>query len=116
MKKLVLLLVVLPLPAFAASATAPAGFPLSKETAAHIARAESYCRANDIGPPDLHYTRCVVGYLEDQYGITIGRAADGSLLVARYRYSQDRGPVMGTGAFGNPPSSNQGTWPQTPAR
>jgi hypothetical protein len=117
MKKFALLFVVLPLSAFAASeSTAQQSFALSKQTSKYIAKAESYCRSNDIGPSDSHYTKCVNGYLQDQYELTLGRAADGSIRVANYSYSQDHGPMMDPNAFGNPPSSNVGVWPQTPGR
>ncbi len=113
MKKLALLFLILPLPAFAESATARVAVPPPKETIAHIAKAESHCRANDIGPSDSHYTKCVNGYLQEQYGITLSRAADGSLRVAYHNGSV--GPGFDSETFGNPPSSNEGTWP-TPAR
>ena len=113
MKKLALLFLILPLPAFAESATARVAVPPPKETIAHIAKAESHCRANDIGPSDSHYTKCVNGYLQEQYGITLSRAADGSLIVASYREGAQTG--LRPELFGNPPSSNEGTWP-TPAR
>ena len=84
MKKLALLFLILPLPALAASAKPPVGFPPSEKALRYIAKAETYCRANDRGPTDSRYTRCVNGYLQDTYGITLGRDAAGSLRVAKY--------------------------------
>lgn len=114
MKKLALLFLVLPLPAFAESATARVGAPLPQHTIAYIAKAESHCRANDTGPSDSHYTRCVNAYLQEQHGITLSRAADGSLRVVYNNGSV--GARFDAVTFGNPPSSDYGTWPQTPAR
>jgi len=114
MKKLALLFLILPLPAFAESMASRVAVPPPKETMAHIAKAESHCRANDIGPSDSHYTKCVNGYLQEQYGITLSRAADGSLIVASYREGAAP-PGLNPDSFGHPPSSNEGTWP-TPAR
>ena len=57
--------------------------PISKLTLQWIANAESRCRADNVGPSDPRYSKCVNGYLQEQYQITLYRDAGGALQVAR---------------------------------
>ena len=129
MKKLALLFLVLPLPAFAESASAPettvtptnsliarpyAAEPASKRALEQIATAETHCRASGVGPSDAHYSNCVTGYLQEQYGITLARGADGTLVVARYQQNEWNTSNNWV-SFGNP-FGIQTPPPQTPGR
>ncbi|HXS08204.1 MAG TPA: hypothetical protein VN723_15540 [Rhizomicrobium sp.] len=76
MKKLALLLAVLPL---AACAT-------SQDRLAQASEAKTTCTANHEGPTDPHYTRCVNQYLQAHYGWQVVTLRDGSLGISHHHY------------------------------
>jgi hypothetical protein len=78
MKKLALLLLALPL---AACATPQ---QVSQMREKQYMTAEAHCRANDSGPSDPQYGKCIKEYLQDEYRVALYRAPDGTLKVARY--------------------------------
>jgi hypothetical protein len=78
MKKLALLLLALPL---AACATPQ---QVSQMREKQYMTAEAHCRANDSGPSDPQYGKCIKEYLQDEYRVALYRTPDGTLKVARY--------------------------------
>jgi hypothetical protein len=77
MKKLASLLLALPL---AACATPQ---QVSQMREKQYMTAEVHCRADNVGP-SVQYGKCIKEYLQDEYGVALYRAPDGTLKVARY--------------------------------
>jgi hypothetical protein len=106
MKKLTLLLLALPL---AACATPQ---QVSQMREKQYMTAEAHCRADDSGPSDPQYGKCIKEYLLHEYGVALYRAPDGTLKVARYlqsswpspdAYSAFAAPYIGPGPPPTPP-------------
>ena len=74
MKKLALLFLVLPIPAFASTATDQLRLQQAGE-------ARTVCTANDQGPGTAQYGRCVNTFLQNHYGWQVVQRLDGSLGV-----------------------------------
>jgi len=105
MKKLALLLLAFPLAACATPQQA------SQMREKQYMTAEAHCRADNVDP-SAQYGKCVHDYLVDQYGVTLYRAPDGTLKVARYAistwpspdaYSAFAAPFMSNGPPTTPP-------------
>ena len=77
MKKLALLFLVLPLPAYAAGSHTADELRLQQAS-----EARAYCESQNQGPSDSHYGDCVNYYLQSHYGWQVVRHRDGSLGVA----------------------------------
>jgi hypothetical protein len=71
MKKLALLLLVLPIPAFASD--------VSDLRMQQAAEAKTVCTERNIGQESPNYAGCVNNYLQYRYGWKIGMRRDGSL-------------------------------------
>ena len=76
MKKLALLLFVLPL----------AGCATAQDRLAQACEARTTCTANHHGPTDPDYARCVNVYLQAHYGWQAVTLRNGSLGVSHYHY------------------------------
>ena len=75
MKKLALLLLVLPIPAFASD--------FSDLRMQQAAEARTVCVGKNIAPESPNYASCVNGYLQSRYGWRVVRLSDGSLGAAQ---------------------------------
>ena len=71
MKKLALLFLVLPIPAFASD--------LSDLRLHQAAEARTVCAGRDIAPESPDYAGCINDYLKSRYGWWVGMWPDGSL-------------------------------------
>ena len=78
MKKLALLFLGLPLPAYAASAQSA---DLDQLLLQQASEARAYCEANNDGPSSGRYWYCVNHYLQAHYGWQVAQRPDGSLGV-----------------------------------
>lgn len=79
MKKLALLFLVLPLPAYAAS-------DAGQLRLHQAAEARTVCEAKNEGPSSSRYGACVNYYLQTHYGWQVARRRDGSLGVATFTH------------------------------
>ena len=110
MKTLALLLLALPL---AACATPQ---QVSQMREKQYTTAKAHCGANDSGPSDPQYGKCIKEYLQEEYGVALYRAPDGTLKVARYVTSPWPSPDA-TSAFAAPfMSLGPPTTPPPPGR
>jgi hypothetical protein len=108
MKKLALLLLALPL---AACAT-PQQVSQMRET--QYTTAEAHCRADNVGP-SAQDGKCIKEYLQNEYGVALYRAPDGTLKVARYFQSPWPSPDAYS-AFAAPPPEGPGPPPMSAYR
>ena len=99
MKKLALLFVLLPLPAFAV--------PLSDLRLHQASEAESHCTRESLDPESRAFGQCMNQYLGFHYGWRIARGHDGSLHAASRQAPggyNAAGSIGGSGVNTSPPA------------
>jgi len=95
MKKLALLLLVLPVPAFASG--------IDQAHAQQAIEAKNYCTNRNIPPSDAHFGRCVNGYLLPHYHWQLISYPDGKLsAVTTSRSREWPDPFSGVRTFESP--------------